>query len=121
MKEGRLVKQRTLKGPVRRRPKRRRGPMSLKRLKARAKEWERDTFKKRFDLEVFYRGLDGRKDKAVEKAARRPSEGSGMVLMSGLRDMNFEFKTEGSALVAAARIKKAVRGVRCMLRSCKRV
>ena len=93
----------------------------MKQLKARAKEWERDTFKKRFDLEVFYRGFDSAKDKAIEKAARRPSEGSGMMLVSGLRDMNFGFRSEASALKAAYRIAKAVRGVRCMLRSAQRV
>lgn len=78
---------------------------------------ERDTFKRSFELEVFYRGFDRAKDKAIAKAARKPSEGSGMMLVSNLRDMRFEFKTETSALLAAYRIGKAVRGVRCMLRS----
>jgi hypothetical protein len=126
MKEGVLVKQHIPKKDPRRLSKRirfakRHRRMTFKQLEARGKEFERMAFQKRFELEVFYRGLSHKKDEAIEKAARRPSEGSGMMIATELRDMRFEFKSEASALAAAGRIKATVRGARCMLRSSKRV
>lgn len=114
-----VVRRLRQRGVRRRRLKRLR--ITPKRLRAMELSWERATFKPRFDLEVFYRGISRVKDEAIEKAARRPSEGSGMMLSTKLRDLRFEFKAEASALKAAYRIKKAVRGVRFMLRSSQRV
>jgi hypothetical protein len=84
----------------------------------RQKKWERAIFRKRFRLEVFGRDYD---DVAIEKAVGRESVGSGTDLQTWLRDLEFEFSTERAALAAAQRIKKTVRGTRCMLHSSKRV
>ena len=95
--------------------------MTKKQLAVAAKRWERDIFKAHYSIEVFYRGYDLEKDRAIDKAAgHRYREGSGMMMATGLRDIRFEFKTERSALAAVRRVKKVVRGTRFVLRSSKR-
>lgn len=70
----------------------------------------------RFTLTAFYMGgLDSEKDRAIEKAAKRTSDGAGMALGDGERDMSFSFHTKPSATGAAKRIQ-AIRGVRVELR-----
>lgn len=101
--------------PSKKRPTRRRRRPTMRDWK----RWERDSFRTRYDLEVFYRGYDRETDNAIEEAAKVPRESSCMMMATGLRDLRFEFKTERSALAAARRIKKAVRGTRFMLRSAK--
>lgn len=103
---------------MKRRPKSR---LTRKQWATLAKKMERANFRSRSTLEVYYRGYDRAKDRAIEKAAGRDIEGSGMMLASSLRDLRFEFKTEFAALAAARRIKDTVRGVRCMLHTSKRV
>lgn len=103
----------------RRRPLRRR--LTKKQLAVAAKRWEREMFLTQHSLEVFYRGFDLATDRAIEKAAGGSREGSGMMVLMGLRDIRFEFKTERGALAAARRVKKAVRGTRFVLRSSRRV
>jgi len=71
-----------------------------------------------FRLEVRCRGF---KDEEIKKAVRCESVGSGMELSTNMRDLEFEFASERSALAAAGRVKKAVRGVICILHSSKRV
>lgn len=75
---------------------------------------DRAVFRSRYALDVYYRDRD---DVTIEKAAGVESSGSGMSFVSGLRDLEFEFKTERAALAAAHRIKKVAPGVRCMLHS----
>lgn len=104
-----------------RRSRRRIRPLSPKRQKALAAALDRACFRSSYRLEVFYRGYDHEKDRAIEKAVGKNNLGSGMALVEDLRDLDFEFKTERSALAAAARVKKAVRGVRFMLHSSKRI
>jgi hypothetical protein len=104
---------------ARRRPLRR---LMKKQLDAHVKKWALESFKTRHSIEVSYRGgLDVARDRAITKAVGKPSEGSGMMMLTGLRDVRFEFKTERSALAAVYRVKKAVRGVRFMLHSSKQV
>lgn len=83
------------------------------------KKLEREMFRNRFRLEVFSRSAV--EDKDIEKAVRRKSLGSGFDFRTDLRDLEFEFKTERAARAAAKRVKKAVRGTRCVLHSSKKV
>jgi hypothetical protein len=83
----------------------------------RQKKWE--VFRPRYRLTVY---VDGYEDAAIEEAVGKESDGSGMDFRTRLRDMDFEgFKTERAALAAAKRVKKSVRGARCVLHSSKRV
>jgi hypothetical protein len=85
----------------------------------RQKKWEREIFRSRYRLTVYVEGFE---DVAVEEAIGKESDGSGVDFRTSLRDLDFEgFKTERAALAAAKRVKKAVRGARCMLHSSKRV
>lgn len=99
----------------------RRRRFTKKELAARAKRWARDAFKTRHSLEVCYSGYDQTLDRIIEKAVGRPTEGSGMSMLTGMRDVRFDFKTEKSALAAAYRVKKVARGMRFMLHSSKQV
>tara|TARA_B100001778_G_scaffold334952_2_gene349486 strand:- start:12608 stop:12862 length:255 start_codon:yes stop_codon:yes gene_type:complete len=68
----------------------------------------------RYTLNAFYEGYDpDGKDKQIEKAAKRGSDGAGYGL--GERDMSFSFHTKPAATGAAKRIQ-AIRGVRVELR-----
>jgi hypothetical protein len=85
----------------------------------RQKKWEQEVFRASYRLTVY---VDGYEDEAIEKAVGKESEGSGTDFRTGLRDLDFEgFKTERAAVAAAQRVKKAVRGARCVLLSSKRV
>jgi hypothetical protein len=95
--------------------------MTKKQLAAVAKRWARDAFKTRHSLEVCYAGYDHDLDRAIEKAAGVSREGSGMSMLTGLRDVRFDFKTERSARAAVRRVKKVARGLRFMLHSSKKV
>ena len=73
----------------------------------------------RYALYAFYMGgLDTDKDAAIEKAAKRESDGSGMDLSDGERDMSFSFFRKSTAEAAAKRVK-AIKGVRVELRDIK--
>lgn len=100
---------------------RRRDRLTKKQLIARAKRWARDAFKTRHSLEVMYNGYDHDLDRAIEKAVGGEREGSGMSMLTGMRDIRFDFKTERSARAAARRVKKVARGMRFMLHSSKKV
>lgn len=67
-------------------------------------------------VECSYRGFDIDRDRAIEKAARTRSVGSGMSLVTGMRDLEFEFATEVQAKRAVERIKKTKMRVRLWMR-----
>lgn len=104
-----------------RRGRRRIRRLTKKQLEARAKRWARETFCAHYSLEVIYWGFDVAKDRAITKAVGHASEGSGMLMLADLRDVRFDFKTERSALAAVRRVRKAVRGVRFMMHSSRKV
>ena len=52
-------------------------------------------------------GLDHAIDRALEKAARKRSGGTGMWINVGLRDVEFDYRTLAQATAAADRIKAA--------------
>ena len=73
----------------------------------------------RYSLFAFYRGgLNSAKDKAIEKAAKRTSDGSGMSLSDGERDLSFSFFRKNTAEAAARRVQD-IKGVRVELRDIK--
>ncbi len=84
----------------------------------RQKKLEREIFRDRFRLDVFGRGYD---DKDVESAVGKKRIGSGFDFETDLRDLEFEFRTERAAISASERVKKAVRGVRCMLHTSQKI
>lgn len=74
----------------------------------------------RFEIECFYRDFDRGLDREIERLAKRELTGSGMSMISGLRDLSFDgYASEAKALAAARRIKGALPEVRVMLRSFK--
>lgn len=102
--------------PSKKRPTRRRRRPTL----ADWKRWERSMFRQSWRLEAYYRGYDREIDRAIERAVRKSAEGSGMMVMTGLRDLGFELRSERAALAAARRIQAVPRlhraKVRCMIR-----
>jgi hypothetical protein len=66
----------------------------------------------RYSVIAFYpNGPDYEKDRQIEKAAKRESDGAGTDLSSGERDISFSFFRKNTAEAAANRIK-AMKGVR---------
>lgn len=64
------------------------------------------------NISVTYEGFDLEKDKAIEKAAGVPRDGSGYCLLDCERDISFTFSSVGEAKAASERIKAAVPGTK---------
>ena len=95
------------------RPRRRRRPLT----EAEIKKYIRSMLQPNWGIEVFYRGLDRKLERAIEKLAKRKTDNAGMFLAAGLRDMVFLFPTEAKATAAAKRILAArLPNVRVMMR-----
>lgn len=98
---------------------RRRGLFRQKPLsEAEIKKEIRSLLKPRFRIECYYVGFDPALDRKIARLSRKRSDGSGMLMSCGLRDLSFEgFASKAKATAAARRIKKKLPQVRVMLRS----
>ena len=89
--------------------------------KTQIKKEIRRLLKPQHQIECYYSGYDRDLDHEIERLVKRPSAGSGMHMIIGLRDISFDgFSSEAKALAAAKRVKAKLRGVRVMLRSFKK-
>ena len=87
---------------------------------AQIKKQIRKNLRPRFQIECYYRnGLDLTVDQKITRLAkRRSSSGSGMDMITGLRDICFDgYVSKVKALAAARRIRKSLPDVRVMLRA----
>lgn len=84
--------------------------------KARIAAIQRREFQTRYTLTCLYRGYDGALDRQLERAVGRKSVGSGMDMLIGMRDLDFEFRTEKQANRAVERVRgERIRGLRLMM------